>query len=65
MAHGEMVAIMGPSGCGRRTTLLNCISGLDDFDAGEVTIDGANLRAMNDRTRTTYRAQHMGCLSDL
>ncbi|MEZ4621100.1 MAG: ABC transporter ATP-binding protein [Caldilineaceae bacterium] len=59
VAHGEMVAIMGPSGCGK-TTLLNCISGLDDFDAGEVTIDGANLRTMNDRTRTTYRAQHMG-----
>ncbi|MEZ4710112.1 MAG: ABC transporter ATP-binding protein [Caldilineaceae bacterium] len=59
VAHGEMVAIMGPSGCGK-TTLLNCISGLDDFDAGEVTIDGADLRTMNDRTRTTYRAQHMG-----
>ncbi len=59
VAHGEMVAIMGPSGCGK-TTLLNCISGLDDFDAGEVTIDGANLRTMNDRRRTTYRAQHMG-----
>jgi ABC-type lipoprotein export system ATPase subunit len=32
---GEMVAIMGPSGCGK-TTLLNCLSGLDDFDQGEV-----------------------------
>lgn len=56
---GEMVAIMGPSGCGK-TTLLNCLSGLDDFDAGEVYIDGVNLRSMNDRTRTAYRAQHMG-----
>ncbi len=56
---GEMVAIMGPSGCGK-TTLLNCLSGLDDFDAGEVFIDGTNLRLMNDRARTTYRALHMG-----
>ncbi len=56
---GEMVAIMGPSGCGK-TTLLNCLSGIDDFDSGEVFIDGTNLRSMNDRTRTTYRAQHMG-----
>lgn len=32
---GEMVAIMGPSGCGK-TTLLNVLSGLDGFDAGEV-----------------------------
>ena len=59
VAHGEMVAIMGPSGCGK-TTLLNCISGLDDFDSGDVTIDGTDLRTMNDRMRTTYRAQHMG-----
>ncbi len=56
---GEMVAIMGPSGCGK-TTLLNCLSGLDDFDSGEIIIEGSNLRSMNDRTRTTYRAQRMG-----
>ena len=59
IGRGEMVAIMGPSGCGK-TTLLNCISGLDDFDSGEVTIEGVDLRSMNDRTRTTYRAQRMG-----
>ena len=56
---GEMVAVMGPSGCGK-TTLLNCLSGLDDFDSGEITIDGTSLRSMNDRTRTRYRAEHMG-----
>jgi putative ABC transport system ATP-binding protein len=56
---GEMVAIMGPSGCGK-TTLLNCLSGLDDFDDGEINIEGTSLRKMNDRTRTTYRAQRMG-----
>jgi putative ABC transport system ATP-binding protein len=56
---GEMVAVMGPSGCGK-TTLLNCLSGLDDFDAGEIAIEGANLRKMNDRTRTQYRAERMG-----
>ena len=33
--RGEMVAIMGPSGCGK-TTLLNCLSGPDDIDQGEV-----------------------------
>lgn len=41
VARGEMVAIMGPSGCGK-TTLLNCLSGLDDFDAGEVRIAGTS-----------------------
>ena len=57
--RGEMVAIMGPSGCGK-TTLLNCLSGLDDFDAGQVVIEGEPLRKMSDRKRTTYRAQRMG-----
>ena len=56
---GEMVAIMGPSGCGK-TTLLNSLSGLDSFDSGQVTIEGTSLAAMNDRTRTDYRARRMG-----
>jgi putative ABC transport system ATP-binding protein len=59
VGEGEMVAIMGPSGCGK-TTLLNCLSGLDEFDTGEVTIEGADLRQMGDRRRTTYRARRMG-----
>ncbi len=57
--RGEMAAIMGPSGCGK-TTLLNCLSGLDDFDSGEVLIEGTPLRSMSDRARTTYRARRMG-----
>lgn len=56
---GEMVAVMGPSGCGK-TTLLNCLSGLDEFDSGEVRIEGADLRQMNDRRRTDYRSRRMG-----
>ncbi len=56
---GEMVAVMGPSGCGK-TTLLNCLSGLDEFDQGEVRIEGADLRGMDDRRRTDYRGRRMG-----
>ena len=59
IAAGEMVAVMGPSGCGK-TTLINCLSGLDSFDEGEVEIEGAALRAMSDRARTSYRARRMG-----
>lgn len=59
VAPGEMVAIMGPSGCGK-TTLLNCLSGLDDFEAGEVRITGTPLRDMNDNQKTDYRARQMG-----
>ncbi len=59
VARGEMVAIMGPSGCGK-TTLLNCLSGLDEFDGGEVRIDGTPLRDMSDNQKTAYRARSMG-----
>jgi len=57
--------VMGPSGHGK-TTLLNCLSGLDDIDAGTVTVtvtvtvDGYDLFAMSDADRTRYRASRMG-----
>lgn len=56
---GELVMVMGPSGNGK-TTLLNCLSGLDDIDAGSVTVDGRDLFAMSDADRTRQRAQRMG-----
>ena len=57
--RGEMVAVMGPSGCGK-TTLLNCLSGLDEFDGGEVLIGGESISSMSDRRRTRFRAERMG-----
>ncbi len=59
VARGELVAVMGPSGSGK-TTLLNCLSGLDDIDAGTVVVDGHDLFAMTDADRTTHRAKAMG-----
>ena len=56
---GELVMVMGPSGNGK-TTLLNCLSGLDDIDAGVVTVDGRDLFAMSDAERTRHRAERMG-----
>src|SRR5215218_6338835 len=57
--RGEIVAVMGPSGCGK-TTLLNCLSGLDEFDRGEVWIGGESISGMSDRKRTRFRAERMG-----
>ena len=54
-----MVAIMGPERSGK-TTPLNCLSGLDAIDAGEILIEGVSLSAMSDRERTDYRARRMG-----
>ena len=59
VAAGEVVAIMGPSGCGK-TTLLHCLSGLDDFDEGDVLIAGTSLRAMSDNQKAELRARKIG-----
>jgi putative ABC transport system ATP-binding protein len=56
---GEFVAVMGPSGSGK-TTMLNCLSGLDDIDAGRVMLDGAVLHELSDAARTRHRAESMG-----
>jgi putative ABC transport system ATP-binding protein len=56
---GEFVAVMGPSGSGK-TTLLNCLSGLDDIDAGQVWFGGRVLHEMSDLERTRERAATMG-----
>lgn len=56
---GEMVMVMGPSGNGK-TTLLNCLSGLDDIDGGTVLVDGEDLHGMSDARRTEHRARRMG-----
>jgi putative ABC transport system ATP-binding protein len=50
---------MGPSGNGK-TTLLNCLSGLDDIDAGTVEVEGKSIHELSDRKRTKHRAQSMG-----
>ena len=64
VGRGEMVAIMGPSGCGK-TTMLNCLSGLDDIDAGQVVIDGVVLHDLPDDERSDYRARSMGFVFQL
>ena len=59
VGEGELVTVMGPSGHGK-TTMLNCLSGLDDIDGGTVLLDGENLHAMSDARRTEQRATRMG-----
>ena len=56
---GEMVAIMGASGCGK-TTLLNCLSGLDRPTSGTVVLGGAELTAMREPALTRHRARTAG-----
>jgi len=39
---GEVIAIIGKSGSGK-STLLRCINGLEEFQSGELTVDGKPL----------------------
>jgi predicted ABC-type transport system involved in lysophospholipase L1 biosynthesis ATPase subunit len=59
ITRGEIVAIVGPSGCGK-TTLLHCLSGLEDFEAGEIILEGRSLATLGDADRATLRARRMG-----
>jgi len=38
----EIVSIVGPSGCGK-TTLLRCVGGLNQLNAGEIRIEGQRV----------------------
>jgi putative ABC transport system ATP-binding protein len=57
--RGEIVAIVGPSGCGK-TTLLHCLSGLEDFECGEVRLEGQSLARLSDGQKADQRARRMG-----
>jgi putative ABC transport system ATP-binding protein len=57
--QGEFLAVMGASGSGK-TTLLNCLSGLDEIDAGRVVVDGHSIHELSDAKRTRHRAETMG-----
>lgn len=59
VGEGEFVAVMGPSGSGK-TTLLNCLSGLDEIDAGRVMLAGRSIHDLSDAERTRERASTMG-----
>jgi putative ABC transport system ATP-binding protein len=61
---GEFVALVGESGVGK-STLLNCIAGLDDADAGRITLgtrDGVRheVSTMSDDARALMRRRHLG-----
>ena len=56
---GEFVAIVGPSGVGK-STLLNCLAGLDQWDAGSVALDGTDIGPLDEAARALWRRSHVG-----
>src|ERR1700693_5498547 len=50
---GELIALLGPSGCGKTTT-LRLLAGLEDADAGLITVGGKDI------TRVSAAKRDMG-----
>src|SRR5256886_7875010 len=42
VARGERIVICGPSGSGK-STLIRCINALEEFQEGEIVVDGIEL----------------------
>jgi len=59
VAGGEFVALLGESGVGK-STLLNCIAGLDAADSGRVWLGDAEITALGEDARARLRRERLG-----
>lgn len=59
---GQSIAITGRSGCGK-TTLLNIIGGLLDFDYGDLFINNVNINSLSLNQIADYRKNYFGFIT--
>jgi len=62
--QGDMMAIMGSSGCGK-TTLLNMIGHLDRRSSGEIVINDVITSTLSDAQITAFRRDDIGFIFQL
>lgn len=56
---GELLAIVGSSGCGK-STFLHIAGVLDSPSSGEVIINDVNVHTLTDKERAAFRNKHIG-----
>src|ERR1035441_3682838 len=59
--YGEapVFAVLGESGVGK-STLLNCIAGLDRIDGGSVRLDGTDVQGLAEPAQAVFRRDRLG-----
>ena len=59
VSAGEFVAIVGESGVGK-STLLNCMAGLDTWDTGSIHVQGMALNGLSAEKLAVWRRTQVG-----
>ena len=61
IAEGDFLAIMGSSGAGK-TTLINILTMIEDYDEGEISFFAKSFRKYKDKERDQYRKKDISII---